>query len=228
MSSSVAAVIPAAGSGTRLGAGTPKAFVELGGRTILERCVEGVGAAGLVDVVVVAVPEELVDHTAALLPDVRVVVGGAERSHSVRAALTEIGDADVVLVHDAARTLTPPAVFGRVVDAVRAGAPAVVPALPVADTLKRVDDGGRVISTVDRGPLRAVQTPQGFAVEALRAAYRGSTVATDDAGLAELAGYPVQVVAGDALAFKITTAFDLRLAELLLGAMTGTLPTNGG
>ncbi|MGZ8177109.1 2-C-methyl-D-erythritol 4-phosphate cytidylyltransferase [Williamsia sp. SKLECPSW1] len=216
---STVALIPAAGSGTRLGAGMPKAFVDLGGRTILRRCVDGVLAAG-VDQVVVAVPADLVDVTRSDLPDAHVVVGGSVRSDSVRACLAATvgsgaAEPDVVLVHDAARALTPPAVFARVVDAVLAGHDVVIPVVPVTDTLKQVDGDGTVVATVDRGPLRAVQTPQGFRPEALVRAHASSGDATDDAGLAEALGTPVHVVDGDLMAFKITTEWDLRLARML-------------
>ena len=120
-------------------------------------------------------------------------------------------------MHDAARPLTPPDVVRRVVEAVRAGAPAVIPVLPVADTIKRVDGAGTVVSTVDRSELRAVQTPQGFRAADLRRAHAGTPdPRTDDAGLVEALGDPVTTVAGDPLAFKVTTAWDLRIAELLL------------
>ncbi len=206
-------IIPAAGSGTRLGEPIPKAFVGLGGITILERCVRGVLDAGITSVVVV-VPDELRDEARRLVPAAQVVAGGLHRTDSVRAGLSVAGDSDVVLVHDAARPLTPTAVFGRVIDAVTSGARAVIPALPVVDTLKRVDADGNVTGTVDRDTLRAVQTPQGFDRQTLIDVYASaSDVATDDAGLAERAGIPVRVVEGDPLAFKITTPWDLRIAR---------------
>lgn len=214
---STVALIPAAGSGTRLGLGMPKAFVDLAGRTILQRCVDGVLAAG-VGHVVVAVPADLVDATRSDVPEAQVVAGGSVRSDSVRACLAATvgaGEPDVVLVHDAARALTPSTVFTRVVDAVVAGHDAVIPAVPVTDTLKRVDDDGTVLATVDRSPLRAVQTPQGFRPEVLARAHASSADATDDAGLAEALGMPVHVVAGDLMAFKITTEWDLRMARML-------------
>jgi len=215
-------IIPAAGSGTRLGLDQPKAFVDLGGSTILERCVDGVLTADIDAEVVVVVPADLVDRAAALVPSAVVVAGGAHRSESVRAGIAVCSNADVVLVHDAARPLTPPGVFRAVLDAVLDGHPAVVPGLPVADTLKRVDDAGRVLDTVDREPLRAIQTPQGFSRDALIAAHADdSGLATDDAGLAERIGIDVHVVAGDPLAFKITTPWDLRIArDLVLEATT--------
>lgn len=205
--------------GTRLGAARPKAFVEVGGRTLLERSVCAARDSGVVDQVVVIVPAELVDDVRAQLPEVTVVAGGAERSDSVRAGLAAAGeDARLVLVHDAARALVPPELFVRVVDALAAGAAAVVPGIPVVDTLKRVDDDGRVRATPDRSELRAVQTPQGFTAEVLRRAHRSEGDATDDAGLVEALGVDVLVVRGEELAFKVTTPLDLRLAESLCAA----------
>ncbi|OLL74688.1 2-C-methyl-D-erythritol 4-phosphate cytidylyltransferase [Pseudonocardia sp. Ae168_Ps1] len=216
----VVAVLPAAGSGERLGAGVPKAFVELGGVPMLVRAVDGLLASDVVGHVVVVVPVDQVSGAAALLPGrpVTVVPGGADRTASVAAGLAVTGpDTEVVLVHDAARPLTPPDVVRRVVTAVRAGTPAVIPVLPVSDTVKQVDADGVVVSTVDRSALRAVQTPQGFLPGVLRRAYAGSPdPRTDDAGLVEAAGDPVSTVAGDPLAFKVTTAWDLRIAGLLL------------
>ncbi len=186
-------------------------------RSLLARAVDGLFASGVVDEVVVMVPADMLDDARALVPRARVVVGGAERTDSVRAGLAAAGDPELVLVHDAARPLTPPAMIVRVVEALRAGASAVIPVLPVADTVKRVDADGVVEATVDRADLRAVQTPQGFTAAALRAAYDAALgeLATDDAGLVERAGGTVVTVAGDPLAMKITTAFDLRIAQVL-------------
>lgn len=228
----VVAVLPAAGSGVRLGAGVPKAFVELAGVPMLVRAVDGLLASGVVDHVVVVVPVDEVDGAAALLParPVTVVAGGADRTASVAAGLAAIGpEVEIVLVHDAARPLTPADVVSRVVAAVRAGAPAVVPVLPVADTIKQVDPAGVVVSTVDRSALRAVQTPQGFRAPDLRRAYAGvPDPRTDDAGLVEALGDPVATVPGDPLAFKVTTAWDLRIAGLLLaGAAAGCAGRDG-
>ena len=212
-----AALIPAAGSGTRLGEPVPKAFVELNGVTLLRRAVSAAQQSGVIDDVVVAVPAELVHRARELVPDATVVAGGAERSDSVRAGLAAVRDAQLILVHDAARALTPPRLFAGIVAARRAGAPAVVPGIPVADTLKRVDEAARVIDTPDRAVLRAVQTPQGFDADLLRSAHASGGDATDDAGLVEAAGVPVTVIPGDPLAFKITTPFDLAVARLLAG-----------
>ena len=189
----------------------------LQGRPLLSWAVGGLLASSVVDEVVVMVPAAMVDDARALVPDARVVVGGAERTDSVRAGLAAAGDAELVLVHDAARPLTPAPMIERVVAALRAGASAVIPVLPVADTIKRVGPDGAVEATVDRADLRAVQTPQGFTAAALRAAYDAAPgeLATDDAGLVERAGGTVVTVPGDPLALKITTAFDLRVAEVL-------------
>ena len=181
--------------------------------------------------VVVVVPEgaqhEVIAMLAPLaLPDLRVVAGGAERQDSVRAGLQALPpDVDVVLVHDAARCLTPPGVFTAVVEAVRAGAIAVVPVLPVSDTVKRVH-GEVVVETLERSELVAVQTPQGFDRAALQAAHTaaaGAAPATDDAGVLEALGHQVRTVAGDERAFKVTRPLDLVLAEALL---TAPLPSH--
>ena len=203
--------------GTRLGLDVPKAFVMLEGRSLLRRAVDGLFASGVVDDVVVMVPQDMLDDAARIVPRAHVVLGGAERTDSVRAGLRHVGAHDHVLVHDAARPLTPPAMIVRVIAALQAGASAVIPVLPVADTIKRVHPDGAVDATVDRADLRAVQTPQGFAAETLRAAYEAapSALATDDAGLVERAGGAVLTVSGDPLAMKITTAFDLRIAATL-------------
>ncbi|GAB3131657.1 2-C-methyl-D-erythritol 4-phosphate cytidylyltransferase [Tsukamurella serpentis] len=196
----------------------PKAFVPLQGRPLLDWAVRGLLESGAVDHVVVMVPAEMLDDARALVPQAQVVVGGAERTDSVRAGLRALAGHDHVLVHDAARPLTPAAMIVRVVQRLHAGADAVIPVLPITDTVKRVDPSGAVEATVDRSDLRAVQTPQGFTAGALRVAYDAApgALATDDAGLIERAGGRVLTVAGDPLAMKITTAFDLRLARALI------------
>jgi len=214
-------VITAAGSGERLGAGIPKAFVELAGRAMLEWAVEGVFATDVVDRVVVAVPDDRVDDAQTLLGGrVDVVAGGSERPQTVLNALAALAavDPEYVLIHDAARPLTPPTAIQRVIDALRAGSRAVIPVLPVSDTIKAVDANGVVLGTPERSGLRAVQTPQGFETGLLRRAYeRASDLeVTDDASLLERMGVPVQTVAGDPLAFKITTPLDLQLARAVL------------
>ncbi|MDT5097199.1 MAG: 2-C-methyl-D-erythritol 4-phosphate cytidylyltransferase [Mycobacterium sp.] len=216
---STVAVVPAAGSGERLGAGAPKAFVNLGGRPMLEYVLSGLRDSGVVDSVVVAVPPNRTDEAKLVFgADAVIVAGGSDRTESVRLALAAVGDAEFVLVHDAARPLTPPSVIVRVVHALQSGHVAVIPALPVSDTIKAVDANGVVLSTPERSGLRAVQTPQGCQTELLRRAYdRAAGLFTDDASVVEATGTPVQVVDGDPLAFKITTPTDLLLAQTLLG-----------
>lgn len=221
--SSVGVVVVAAGSGSRLGAGAPKAFVHLRGRPLLAHALDTIARMPGLTSLVVVTPAGLTDPSDALwagvdLPAGAVVVGGgAERTDSVAAGLAALAPScDVVLVHDAARCLTPFAVFERVVAAVRAGAAGAVPGLPVVDTVKTVDAEGVITGTPDRGSLRAVQTPQGFRREVLAAAYASGVQATDDAALVERSGHHVLVVDGDPLAFKVTTADDLEQAHWLL------------
>lgn len=213
------AVVPAAGSGLRLGAGIAKAFVDLDGRTMLEHAVDGLLGSGVIERVVVAVPADRVAETSSSLGErALVVAGGPERADSVRLALSAAGDPDFVLVHDAARALTPADQIRRVVGALREGMRAVIPVLHVVDTIKAVDANGVVLGTPQRAGLRAVQTPQGFETALLRRAYGQAPgeSATDDAALVENLGVPVHTVAGDAMAFKITTPLDLRLARAVL------------
>jgi 2-C-methyl-D-erythritol 4-phosphate cytidylyltransferase len=212
----VAALIPAAGSGTRLGADTPKAFIELKSVSLLARCV--LTFSRVVDVIVVAVPEGYLLEASDLLEDiegeVHIIEGGPDRQSSVAIALSVVPeDVDVVLVHDAARPLVPQRVIHSVIDAVRQGADGVVPVLPVVDTIKRIDVQGTVVETVNRDSLRRVQTPQGFLRSVLDEVHEDPTIlATDDAGLLEVSGYRVQTVMGDERALKITTMDDLHIA----------------
>jgi 2-C-methyl-D-erythritol 4-phosphate cytidylyltransferase len=217
--SETVAIVSAAGSGQRLGAGIPKAYVELCGRTILEHAVDGLLGSGVITRIVVAVPADRVAETSALLGGrADVVAGGAERHDTVRLALDHIGDPEFVVVHDAARPLTPVEQIRRVVAALAEGQRAVVPVVPVVDTIKAIDANGVVLGTPERSGLRAVQTPQGFATDLLRRAYQraGSVAVTDDASLVENLGIPVHTVEGDPLAFKVTTPLDLRLARAVL------------
>lgn len=205
-----------------MAAGMPKAFVPLLGRPLLWHCVRSLLASSCVEVVVVAVGAQHHDQARAVLADagdqVRIVTGGAHRCDSVRAALHSVPDAEVVLVHDAARCLTPVSVMHTVVRAVLSGQPAVVPVLTVVDTIKLVDPDGCVVATVDRTALRVVQTPQGFTADLLRRAHQApSGPVTDDAGLVEALGVPVTTVPGHPHAFKITTPFDLVVAQAVAG-----------
>jgi 2-C-methyl-D-erythritol 4-phosphate cytidylyltransferase len=204
-----AAIVVAAGQGERFGA--PKQFLTVGDERLVDRAVMVAGAA--CDEVVVVLPEGRAWDGA---PVAAAVAGGRTRSESVRAGLAAIGpDAEIAVVHDAARPLATPELFELVIDAVRAGADAAVPALAVADTLKRVD-GDRVVGTVERDGLVAVQTPQAFQVAALRAAHAGDGDATDDAGLVEASGGTVVVVGGDPRNLKVTSVADLAVVEALL------------
>ncbi|GAB3122356.1 2-C-methyl-D-erythritol 4-phosphate cytidylyltransferase [Streptomyces calidiresistens] len=239
-----AVVIPAAGRGVRLGPGAPKALRPLGGVPMLVHAVRAMARSTSVGPIVVVAPADDVPGVRSLLdghplPDrvtLRVVPGGDTRQESVRLGLAAVGDpdVDVVLVHDAARPLVPVATVDAVVAAVRAGAPAVVPALPVTDTVKQVapaagrgpEDPEPVVATPARASLRAVQTPQGFDRAVLTAAHDAATDgagdpgdpagATDCAGLVERRGVPVVLVRGHEEAFKVTRPLDLLLAEAVL------------
>jgi 2-C-methyl-D-erythritol 4-phosphate cytidylyltransferase len=218
----VAVVVAAAGVGVRLGPGAPKALRALAGEPLLVHAVRRLASVACIGQIVVAAPPDAVDEVTALLAAtaaVTVVGGGATRQASVAAALRAVDPAyPIVLVHDAARALAPATLIERVSAAVRDGHDAVIPVLPVVDTVKQVDESGRVIGTVDRVVLRTVQTPQGFRRSVLAAAHAAAVDEhTDDAGLVEKIGVAVHTVAGDVAALKITTPFDLRVARLLLG-----------
>lgn len=208
------AVVVAAGRGERLGEAVPKAFVEVAGRTLLERSLDALRSAGVPHLVAV-VPAGLVDGCR-LGDDVVVVAGGATRQESVAAGLAALPPrVRTVLVHDAARALVPAEVVRRVVAALRSGQRVVVPGLPVADTLRDLERG-----PVDRRGVVAVQTPQGFVRDDLERAHAEASGAdaTDDAGLVEALGVPVHVVTGHPEAFKVTRPLDLLLAEAVLRA----------
>jgi 2-C-methyl-D-erythritol 4-phosphate cytidylyltransferase len=223
------AIVVAAGSGERLGADRPKAFVRLGGRTMLAWSLAMLDDHDLIDGIVMVVPEEYEERASLLADDLAAtkiaaaVPGGATRPDSVAAGLACVPDgADFVLVHDAARPLVPPEVVDRIVAALRAGAEGAVPALPLADTVKRVGPDGSVAETLDRGVLRAVQTPQGFPLSVLREALaERAGDATDCASMVERLGRPVVCVEGDERAFKVTTPADLARAEQLAVADEG-------
>jgi 2-C-methyl-D-erythritol 4-phosphate cytidylyltransferase len=201
-------IVVAAGRGERYG--SPKQFAALGDARVVDRAVAR--SASVCDAVVVVLPPGI-DWDG--VPVAAAVVGGATRSDSVRAALAAIPDeAEIVIVHDAARPLASKALFDSVVDAVRGGADAAVPAIAVSDTVKRVEDG-RVVATLVRDDLVAVQTPQAFRASALRAAHARGGDATDDAALVETAGGAVVLVAGERWNLKITDPDDLRVVRAL-------------
>lgn len=239
-----AAVVPAAGRGERLGPGAPKALRELGGVPLLVHAVLALTRSRAIGPVVVAAPPGGEAEVVALLDshglsgkDIRVVAGGATRQESVRLGLAAIPeDVEIVLVHDAARPLVPVEVVDTVVAAVRAGAEAVVPAVALADTVKRVEPQPAgtpepVIDTPDRSRLRAVQTPQGFRRATLHEVHEkalaeeaagGMPPVTDDAGMVEHFGGQVVVVPGHEEAFKVTRPLDLVLAEAVLARRRST------
>lgn len=221
------ALVSATGDGVRLGARLPQALVCLDGVPLVVRAVNGLLESGVVDHVQVVVRDADLDKISALFAVVEAVemaVGGPDLASSVGAALRDgvrrCPGADIVLVHDAARALTPPTLVRSLVTAVSGGMDAAVPVLPVADTVKAVDAAGAVEHTLDRSTLRAVQTPWAFRRPVLERAYAAGSVgpATDDAELVQRLGAAVHTVPGDPLAFKVTTSWDLRLAELLVGS----------
>ncbi|WP_083784510.1 2-C-methyl-D-erythritol 4-phosphate cytidylyltransferase [Janibacter sp. HTCC2649] len=218
-------MLVAAGQGTRLGATQPKAFVRVAGVTLIEHAVTRAFEAADTSQIVIVAPASHLREAGALVSahpratDVSVVAGGAERTHSVSAGLAALHeDIGIVLVHDAARCLAPAELFDRLVVAVRAGHDAVVPGLPVTDTIKQVDEQGQVVATPNRSSLRAIQTPQAFRRALLARAHASGLEATDDAALVEGLGVPVTVIDGDDLAFKVTTQSDLERAGRILGS----------
>ncbi|MDP9341304.1 MAG: 2-C-methyl-D-erythritol 4-phosphate cytidylyltransferase [Actinomycetota bacterium] len=226
------AVVLAAGSGDRLGHGTPKGFVTVGGRSILAVAAEAAAACPEVGSLVVAVPAGWEVQAAAEVPaskPVAVVAGGRSRHESVRLALAAVPvDTTAVLVHDAARCLASPGLF-RAVLAALVDADGVVPVIAVPDTVKRIRDG-RVVATESRDELGLAQTPQGFRAAALRDAHRRAEAEglefTDDAAAVEWAGYTVRAIPGERENFKITTPEDLARADALLSrADAGSSPS---
>jgi 2-C-methyl-D-erythritol 4-phosphate cytidylyltransferase len=225
------ALIVAAGSGERLGADRPKAWVQLAGRTLLEWSLDAIAATPSVEHVVVAVPAAALEGRLAV-PDggavpVTLVGGGTSRSDSVRRALAGAPAGEIVLVHDAARPLVTPELAGEVVAALQADeqAGAAIAAAPVTDTIKRAGAERAVLETLRRDELWAVQTPQVFRRPVLEQALDVPddvlAAATDDAWLVERAGGKVLVVHSLATNMKVTTPVDLRVAELLLAERHG-------
>jgi 2-C-methyl-D-erythritol 4-phosphate cytidylyltransferase len=218
---SVWAVLAAAGSGERLGAHRPKAFVRLGDQPLLAESLSRLDASEWIDAIVVVAPPGWEEPSILLAEELGLgkvsacVTGGATRADSVRRGLAEVpADASVVLVHDAARPLLEDSVVRRVVAALGEGWDGAVPALPVSDTVKRVD-GERVVETLPREQLRVVQTPQGFVADVLRGALTGSDW-TDCSAAVEAAGGRVKIVDGDPHLLKVTDEADLeRVAAIL-------------
>ena len=229
----VAAILVAGGAGRRLGADVPKAFVRVGGATLLEHAAARFAGHPAVGPVLVVAPVDRLDEAAALV-DLPVVAGGATRQESVAAGLAALAGLDppveYVLVHDVARPFTPAVVISAVVDALRAGADAVVPVVPVHDTVRRVDADGILAGVVDRSTLAAIQTPQGFRRDVLVAAHDAPAAAavTDDAALVEAQGGRVVAVPGADESFKVTTPLDLARAEAVLRLLSAPSPSVPG
>lgn len=213
-------IVAAAGRGERLGSGVPKALFKLQGRPLIDLALGQIITSGVADEIVVVAPEAALDCFRETVGErAKVISGGPTRRASVAAGLRVINDADFVLVHDAARSLTPPGVFERVKDALLQGAVAVVPVMPVSDTLKRISNNGLVSETVDRRGMFFVQTPQGFFASTLRQAHEKvpeDVIITDDASMVEWCGTGVQTVMGSFQALKITEPTDVDLATALM------------
>ena len=216
MSHTTAAIIAGAGLGNRLGANLPKALLQIDGITLVERAFTSLSS--VVDEIVITAPNGYESEFKKIVGDsAKVITGGVLRSDSVRLALDSLSPSvQFVLVHDAARGLATPDVARRVLDTLKAGESAVIPVLPVIDTIKEIDSAGFVRSTPDRSILRSIQTPQGFEVSVLRRAHEASEDATDDAALVEALGIKVKTIEGEARALKITNPSDIATAHSLL------------
>ena len=213
MTDLVAVIIPAGGSGERLGAKIPKALVQLAGKTLIEHAVANM--APIANQIIVAAPAGYEEQFQNLLgSEVTVVTGGLTRTLSVKKALALVEkENNFILVHDAARALASTDLAMRVIDSLRAGEKAVIPGMPVVDTIKRVDADNYVTKTPTRSKLRQIQTPQGFTRKLLQKAHTSPDDVTDDAGLVEDRGVDVKVIAGEERALKITTMSDLAIAQ---------------
>ena len=224
------AIVLAAGAGRRLGAvDQPKAFVPIGGRPILSVAVAAAAASAAVERLVVTVPSGWEDYAEGCVEfcgaPTTIVTGGPNRQASVRLALAQVDPkVDVVVIHDAARPFASPDLFTAVIDALGGDTAGAIPVIPVADTVKRIDEG-LVTDTLDREELALAQTPQAFVAPLLRAAHDRAAAAgqafTDDAAVMEHAGHHVRAVPGDQLNTKITTLFDLAQAEARMGGDDG-------
>ena len=219
------ALLAAAGAGGRLGAGTPKAFVEAAGRPLIAWSLLAFDAATTIEGVVVAAPPQWEERATEIARQaspslaLAVATGGESRSHSVSNALAGLGESGEVVVHDAARPLVTPELIDKCVEQRRSwGCDGVVAAARAVDTIKEADAGGRVIATLERSSLWAIQTPQVFTIASLRDALERGDLdrAYDDAQLVESIGGDVRIVEAPRQNFKVTTAHDLRVAELLL------------
>ena len=222
----ISVIIPAAGQGKRFGAGKNKAFVLLAGKSILERTVEAFSdIPDIGERIIVVAPDEVAEITeqAKSFPKsetIKVVAGGAERQYSIENALSSVDSgAEIVLVHDGARPLISRDVIHKLIMEVRESSAAIV-AVPVKDTIKKVDANGFVVDTPRRSELWAIQTPQGFSrdliINAYKRAREDNFLGTDDASLVERMGVSVKIVQGEYENIKITTPEDLPIANLFL------------
>lgn len=221
-------IIPAAGSGSRLGTETPKPFLQIGGMTILERTIRCFDRPDRVSSIIIPVSADWLDFTRNLVksinvsPSIQVVQGGAERMYSINNALTFVSEKTTyVAVHDAVRPFVSPNLFDSLVEAVQTYN-AVIPGISVTDTIKVKDEGGFIASTPNRDSLVAVQTPQIFRRELLVEAYKNALsngyLGTDDASLVELLGHKIRLIAGDINNFKITWPDDIQKAEKIINS----------
>ena len=218
-----AAIIAGAGMGHRLGADIPKALIQIDGVTLIERAFAALST--VVDEIVITAPAGYEETFRAIVGEsATVITGGVLRSDSVNLALKSLSPSTkYVLVHDAARALATSDLAQRVLNELNSGESAVIPALNVVDTIKEVDRDGYVRNTPDRSVLRAVQTPQGFAVDVLKRAHEASDDATDDAALVEALGIKVKTILGEARAMKITNPEDIGMALTLLRDLDSNL-----
>ena len=211
-----AAIIAGAGLGKRLGANLPKALIQIEGISLVERAFSALSQ--VVDEIVITAPEGFAEEFRKIVGEsAKVITGGILRSDSVKLALQSLSPSvEYVLVHDAARGLATSDLAGRILSQLQGGEVAVIPALPVVDTIKEVDEKGYVRNTPNRASLRAIQTPQGFALSILKRAHEASEDATDDAALVEAIGVKVKTIPGEARAMKVTNAEDIALAIALI------------
>lgn len=219
----VSVIIPAAGSGTRMGAGVPKPFLELDGVSILQRTLTRFNRPSTVLEIILAVSPQWEEHVCDIVkksdPDVAVhlVNGGSERMFSIHNGLKKVSDAaQFVAIHDAVRPFFSDALFDELLRVVRQYG-AVIPGLPVTDTIKIIDNQHQIVGSPDRNQLRAAQTPQVFNKEILTKAYNKAVsdqfIGTDDASILEHSGYPVMLIEGESENFKITYPSDIARAE---------------
>lgn len=223
-----AAIIAGAGLGNRLGAKLPKALIQIEGISLVERAFAALSK--VVDEIVITAPEGFAEEFRKVVGEsAQVITGGVLRSDSVKLALGALSPSvKYVLVHDAARGLASSDLATRVLDELKAGETAVIPALSVVDTIKEVDSSGYVRNTPDRSALRAIQTPQGFALSVLKRAHEASEDATDDAALVEAIGVKVKTIIGEARAMKVTNPEDIALAIALINPESKNLRVGFG